>query len=191
MDFREVLWGGNTIKNRDSVTEYEETEETLAESENMFRDLAEKSLVGIYLIQDGAFKHVNPRLAEIFGYTVEEMMNNKKPQDLVLPEDWPIVEENLLKRTSGEIESLHFNWRGITKDERIISVEVYGSRTTYQGRPAIIGTLLDITERKHAEEELKRKVEELERFKKLAVGRELKMVELKKRIKELERGGGS
>ncbi|MEE9151212.1 MAG: PAS domain S-box protein, partial [Thermoplasmata archaeon] len=49
----------------------------------------------------------------------------------------------------------------------------------------------DITERKHAEEALKEKVNELERFTKLAVGRELKMVELKKKIEALDYGGVS
>ena len=44
-------------------------------SEIDFSILAEKSLVGIYLIQDGVFKYLNPKLAEIFEYTVEELIN--------------------------------------------------------------------------------------------------------------------
>ena len=55
------------------------TEEALRESENKFRDLAEKSIVGIYLIQDGKFKYVNPRFAEIFGYEVWEIMGRMAP----------------------------------------------------------------------------------------------------------------
>lgn len=50
----------------------------------------------------------------------------------------------------------------------------------------LVGIARDITERKRAEEELKKRMRELETFQKVAVGRELKMVELKKRIKELE-----
>jgi diguanylate cyclase (GGDEF)-like protein/PAS domain S-box-containing protein len=76
-----------------------------------------------------------------------------------------MVEEHTRKRLSGEVESLHFEFRGITKDNRIINVEVYGSRTMYKGRPAVVGTLLDITDRKRAEEKLR---ESEERFRQLA-----------------------
>ena len=50
----------------------------------------------------------------------------------------------------------------------------------------ILAILIDITEQKKVEVELKKKGEELERFNKMAIGRELKMIELKKKIKELE-----
>ena len=131
-------------------------DEALKESENLFKDLAEKSLVGVYLIQDGVFRYINPKLAEIFGYAVEELMGKKGPKDLVFPEDYSIVEENIRKRISGELESTNYRFRGIKKNKEMLYIEVYGSRTTYQGHPAVIGTLLDITEHKRAEEQLRR-----------------------------------
>jgi diguanylate cyclase (GGDEF)-like protein/PAS domain S-box-containing protein len=147
------------------ITERKGMEEALRESENKFRDLAEKSLIGVYLIQDGVFKYANARLAEINGYTAEELIDKTGPKDFVFPEDWPMIEENIRKRLSGEIESLHSEFRAITKDNKIINVEVYGSRTMYRGRPAVVGTLLDITDRKRAEEKLR---ESEERFRQLA-----------------------
>jgi diguanylate cyclase (GGDEF)-like protein/PAS domain S-box-containing protein len=147
------------------ITERKRMEEALRESENKFRDLAEKSLVGIYLVQDGVFKYVNAKLAEINGYSVEELIDKKGPKDIVFPEDWPMVEENTRKRLSGEVESLLFEFRGIPKDNRIINLEAYGSQTMYRGRPAVIGTLLDITDRKRAEDKLR---ESEERFRQLA-----------------------
>jgi len=138
-----------------SETEHKQVEEVLRESENKFRSLAEKSLVGIYLIQDGIFKYVNPKLAEIFGYRVEELIGKRGPRDLTLQEDWPVVEKALRRRISGKVKSIHYNFRGITKNKEIIHVEVYGSRTIYQGRPAVIGTLSDITERRRMEERIR------------------------------------
>lgn len=140
------------MKEKGKIIGHRRTEEALKESEVKFRDLTEKSLVGIYLIQDGVFKYVNPKLAEILGYAVKELIEKKGPKDLALPEDWPIIEENIRKRISGEIESTNYQFRCITKNKEVIYVEVYGSRTMYEGRPAVIGTLLDITERKLAEE---------------------------------------
>jgi len=138
-----------------SETEHKQVEEVLRESENKFRSLAEKSLVGIYLIQDGIFKYVNPKLAEIFGYRVEELIGKRGPRDLTLQEDWPVVEKALRRRISGKVKSIHYDFRGITKNKEIIHVEVYGSRTIYQGRPAVIGTLSDITERRRIEERIR------------------------------------
>jgi len=150
---------------RKEINERKRSEEAIRESEQKFRDLVEKSLVGVYLLQDGIFKYINAKNAEIHGYTVEELLDKKGPKDLILPEDWPMVEENTRKRLSGEVESLHFEFREITKNKKIITVEAYGSRTIYQGRPAIIGTLLDITDRKRDEEALNN---ERERFQALA-----------------------
>lgn len=59
------------------VTTRKLMEKSLQESENKFRDLAEKSVVGIYLIQDEKFSYVNPMLAKIFGYTVGELIEKK------------------------------------------------------------------------------------------------------------------
>jgi PAS domain S-box-containing protein len=135
----------------EDITPRKRTLEDLAESEAKFRDLAERSVVGVYLIQDGVFKYVNPKLAEIFGYTREELIDRMGPQDLVFPEDWPTVRENLRQRLDGEIDSIHYDFRGRTRDDGIVDVEVYGTRTVYKGAPAVIGSLLDITRRRELE----------------------------------------
>ncbi|MCX5812026.1 MAG: PAS domain S-box protein [Proteobacteria bacterium] len=135
-------------------TRRERTEQALQESENKFREMAEKSLAGMYIVQDGLFRYVNARFAEVHGLTVNEIIDKKGPINLVLPEDWPRVKENMHKRLSGEIESLNFEFRILAKNGDIKNVEAYTTRIMYQGKPAIIGTLLDITERKKAIEAL-------------------------------------
>jgi diguanylate cyclase (GGDEF)-like protein/PAS domain S-box-containing protein len=136
------------------ITELKKTEEALRESEGKFRNLVEKALVGVYLIHNGLFKYANGRLAEIFGYPLEELVNLKGPKDVVHPDDLALVEENIRKRISGEVDSVNFSFRIVTKSGQVKCVEAYGSRTVYQGKPAIIGTLLDITDRTIREEEL-------------------------------------
>jgi PAS domain S-box-containing protein len=170
---------------KEEIEKRKKAERLIRESEAKFRNLVTKSLAGVYLIQDGVFKYCNPKLAEIFGYKVEELIDKKGPKDLSHPDDWHIVERNLKRRLSGEIDSIHYSFRGITKDKRIINVEVYGSKTEYKGRPAIIGTLLDITDRIRAERGIKERMEELENFYKMAVDRELRMKELKEEVEGL------
>lgn len=119
-----------------------------------YSSLVEKSLVGVYLIQDGVFKFVNPRLAEIFGYERNELIG-KAIESLVASESWPTVKENIRRRVSGDEDSLHYAFTGQKKGGAKIEVEVYGSRTTYEGKPAVHGTLLDMTERKLSEEVLR------------------------------------
>ncbi len=137
------------------VTERREAEERLRESEARFRMITEESLVGVYIIQDGKIRYANPALARIFGYASEEIIDRLSPLDLTYPEDRPLVSEKLRQRLEGEIEVAHYTFRGLRKDGRRIHCEVMGRRLSYQGRPALVGTLLDVTERKKAEEELK------------------------------------
>ncbi len=65
-----------------------------------------------------------------------------------------MVRENLEKRLSGEMDSINYSFRGIKLSGEVIHIEVYGSRTDYRDRPAVIGTILDTTKRVEAQSEL-------------------------------------
>ena len=79
----------------------QQAEIALKESEEKFRNIAENSLVGIYIIQDDIFIYVNPKFAEIFGYSVEECLDNMHFAQLVYPEDFDTVQEQIRKRIPG------------------------------------------------------------------------------------------
>lgn len=139
------------------ISEIKNALQLLKESESKFRSLVENSLVGVYLVQDGILKYANPKLAEIFGFKLEDAIDKVRLKDYILPEDWEIVNENLRKRFSGEVHSINYEFRCRTENNEIIFVEAFGSQTTYLNKPAVLGTLLDITNRKKAEEALSEK----------------------------------
>jgi diguanylate cyclase (GGDEF)-like protein/PAS domain S-box-containing protein len=122
---------------------------------DMFRALVEESLTGVYLIQGERLVYCNPRLAEIFGYTRQEMLRLGSVLDLVDPLDRDLVSDNLRQRLAGEIDSVEYIIRGVRKDGRGIFVESRSVRTTMEEKPAVMGSMVDITERKHLEEALR------------------------------------
>ncbi len=135
------------------ITERRAAETALRESEERFRRLAESSLTGIYLIQADRFRYVNRAMAHTFGYTPDEIIGQLGPADLVYPEDRALVAENVRRRVEGELEEIRYEFRGLRKDGSINSIEVHGGRVEYGGQVGVIGTLVDITERKRAEAE--------------------------------------
>ena len=143
------------------VTERKRAEQLRAEAEAKYRCLVEESLVGVYLIQDGRFVYTNDCMARIFGYRQEELVGRPIVES-VAPEDRSLVTRNIAKRETGETQSAHYTFRGLRKDGKIIDVEVLGRRIDYNGRPAVIGSLLDITERKRAENTIRALNETLE-----------------------------
>jgi len=134
-------------------------EQPLRPSEDSFRALVEQSIAGIYVVQDGRVVYANPKLCAIFGYSHEEFARGVTVEQLTDPADWPTVRENIRKRIAGEVRSMHYTVRGRRKDGSPIEVEVHGERTEFGGKPAITGMLLDITERRRAERELKKSEE--------------------------------
>ncbi len=132
----------------------------VAEESTKFRALVEQSLVGNYIIQDGYFRYVNPGLLKMFGYdSAEEVVNVISIYQFVKAEDRPLVEEKILHRLKGNVED-PYSFTAYKRDGTAIIAEVYGQLIEYQGRPAIIGTLVDITEKLRSKEELERLVEE-------------------------------
>ncbi|MCL4502525.1 MAG: PAS domain S-box protein [Deltaproteobacteria bacterium] len=116
----------------------------------------EGSLAGVYLIQAGKFIYVNAAMARVFGYSPEEITSGRVGlQDLVHSDDLALVRKNLRQRLAGEADSLHYTFKGKRRDGAIIYCEVLGKRVEYEGSPAVMGALLDITAKKTAEEALK------------------------------------
>jgi PAS domain S-box-containing protein len=133
------------------VTPRKKIERELREAEAKFRNLVEQALVGVYIMVDSKLVYVNPGYAEIFGYTQDELLNMTSLDQVIHPDNRELVAEKIRMRISGEAESVRYELKGIQKNGSTIWAEVYGSRTEYNGKLAIIGTLVDISERKKLE----------------------------------------
>ena len=135
------------------ITRLKLVEEALRESETRFRLYTEGSLVGVFVIQDNRLVYVNPVMAEILGYSPQEM-TGLPPLDLVHPDDRDFGSRKMAERLAGKQPEL-YTIRGVKKDGGIVHCEIMGRLMDYQGRPAILGSLLDITQRLRAEEALR------------------------------------
>lgn len=146
------LMATNTKLQRE-IREREHREHALRESEERYKELVEKAGIGI-LIDDeqGNLKYFNKRLADIFGYSCEEM-KEQNILNLIHAEDLEMVLNYHRKRYLGlEIESM-YEFRGVKKDGAIRSLEVHASEIRNNGK--ITGTrsfIWDHTEKKLAEE---------------------------------------
>jgi PAS domain S-box-containing protein len=120
-------------------------------SDLKFRSLVEQSLAGVYLIQGDKFVYVNPKMSEIFGYTQPEFKALASARELITE-----PESAREKRSNDQgARGVQYVARSQRKDGSAIDIEVYGTRTNYGGRPAIIGGVLDITDIKNAERSLR------------------------------------
>lgn len=127
------------------ITERKQIQRNLEEAEFKFRSLVEQSMVGVYIVQSDKFTYVNPRLEELTGYSANEMIDKLSVSDIIIPEDRPKIIQNLSQRLKGNMKSMNYELRGLKKNGEIFYAEVFGSLTQYLGKPAIIGTLIDIT----------------------------------------------
>ena len=162
-----VLLSVNIVKRR-------KAEEKLRDSEAIFRALVEQALVGVFILTaDRRYPYLNRAAAEMLGYSVEEMVNNIKVEDIIHPEDLPLTEEKIRKILEGEKDSDSVICRFFTKGGQIRWLESFGKRILYGDSPAILGTAVDVTERvefqrhqerysRQLEEEVKLRTEELQ-----------------------------
>ncbi|MDP2158567.1 MAG: PAS domain S-box protein, partial [Nitrospirota bacterium] len=150
------------------LTPRRKAEEAQRLAEGIFRSLIEHSLVGIYIFQDGIFPYVNPKAVEVFGYSQEEMAAMPLSA-FIVEDDCGIAERNIQGLLSGEMSVTHSFLRGKRKDGTIIEIETEGTKTEINGKPAIIGTFLDISGRRRMETEI-RKMQKLESLSSFAGG---------------------
>jgi two-component system, cell cycle sensor histidine kinase and response regulator CckA len=152
--------GKGAVNSITDITERVKVQEALQESEERYRQLAENSLTGIYVHQDGLFTYVNQRLAEMLGYLPAEVMG-KPFWEFVHPDDRELVKRRGLARGLGQSAPPHYEFRVLTKTGETRCVEVMARAIVYGGRPAILGNLADVTDRKFTEQALAEEKERL------------------------------
>jgi PAS domain S-box-containing protein len=139
-------------------------ESRLREAEGWLRPLVEQSIMAIYCYQDGRFIYANPRCMEVFGYPRELLEAPGALARIIHPDDLTRVTENIRARLAGEIPTIRYTLRGVRSDGEIVHLDVHGSRTVLNGRPALIGVGYDITDRLRAEREREGAMQSRDRF---------------------------
>jgi PAS domain S-box-containing protein len=164
-----------------NITERKRAEKALNESEEKYRNLVDAASVGIYKTNlKGDVLFANDALAKIFEFrSREEMITKSILSAYKNPEDRNVLIKNLKKNGIVDQFEIEILTNAGTTKNIILSATLDDE--------VISGMIMDITERKKTEKEIKKRVKELEEYYEIAIGRELRMKELKEEIEELKK----
>lgn len=171
--------------NRD-ITQRKTLERELKESEERYRTMVESAHDMVAIIgEDYRLKYVNKKAEELTAYSREEL-RGMDFRDLLAKGSRRSVLDRFRKKRRGEKVPVRYEFEIVREDGDKRRVESSSSNLMdASGSMNTIAYIKDITERKQYEEALKDKLEELEKWYKLTVDRELKMIELKNEIRAL------
>lgn len=144
------------------VTWRKTAEQALQESESKFRTLSHMTAAGILIHQGGVFLYLNPAAEKITGYRVKELLH-RKFWEVVHPDYQDMVRRRGLSRLQGDMASPQYEIKIIRKDGAERWVHLTNGLIDYDGRPAVISTVFDITERKEIETTTRRTQEIIRR----------------------------
>lgn len=131
----------------ENVTERKWNEEALRESEEKYRTLVEQANDGVVIVQDGVFKFANEAVAQLTGYDSPRDLTGKEFAPFVAAEFRELVLEKHRSTMSGEGAPSIFEIAMLRKDGSEVPIEVTSGIIRYEGRPAAIVTVRDITDR--------------------------------------------
>jgi len=134
------------------ISERRIAEENLRKSEERYRTLIEAAQEGVVVSKEGIQIFVNNNFAEMFGYDNPEELMGKENLMVVHPNDRRRVSEINRMRSLGEPVPGRYEFKGLRKDGKTIDIAVAVTQTTYFGERADIAFLMDISDRKKAQE---------------------------------------
>jgi PAS domain S-box-containing protein len=141
------------------ITEHKKVEQALKESEEKFRNLAEWSPNMIFINKKGRVIYANRKAEEIMGYKSEEFYSPEFDfLTLIAPESVELIKSSFNVHMS-RADVLPFEYKLVTKAGRTLDAILTTKLITYDGEPAILGTVTDITERKRMENDLRESIE--------------------------------
>ncbi|HAO92933.1 MAG: hypothetical protein A2X99_05275 [Deltaproteobacteria bacterium GWB2_55_19] len=174
------------------VSERRKAEAAQKESEERFRSVVETASDAIICVDENGLVYLwNRKAEEMFGYEAGEMIG-RDMHDYVVPErlrERAKAAFDVFRQTGrGPVIGKTVELEGLNKDGTEFPIELSISAMNIKGRWHSTGIIRDITARKAADEGLRQKIEELERFKSATIKRELRMKELRVKIEKFEKG---
>ncbi|HUX05798.1 MAG TPA: PAS domain S-box protein [Acidobacteriota bacterium] len=151
------------VEARKDVERKRQAETALRESEGRYRNLVERAQDGIVLIQDRTIKFANSSLAMMLGHGIEDLVGEPFIK-YVYREEIPKLLDRYERRISGDPLPSAYETALLRSDGSIIHVELNAGLITYEGEPADLVMVRDVTERRRMEEALR---ESEERFRSL------------------------
>ena len=137
------------------IDERKRAEAALRHSEERYRLLVDHASEGILISQEGILRFVNPRIADLAGRGIAEL-TGQPLLGFIHPDDHVVLVERFQRRRRGEAVPQHEVFRLLRPDGGIVWIEFSGVDVEWEGRPAVLSFLIDITERKRVEDELRR-----------------------------------
>ncbi|NSW44234.1 MAG: PAS domain S-box protein [Bacteroidales bacterium] len=134
----------------------------LQESEEKFKALSDSTTASIFIYQNDKFIYCNPATSDLTGYTTEELLNINF-WDVVHPDYKELVKERGRMRLKGIPQPPNYDFKIVRKngEERWIKFSA-GYLTNYKGKPAAIGTAIDITDLIDIQSKLQETIAQLE-----------------------------
>lgn len=130
-------------------------EEELREREEQFRNLVEGSLQGTLVHQNLKPLFLNKAYADIYGYSLDEIMEMESILLLFAPDEHPRITSYMKARLRGEDVPFQYEYKGVRKDGSLIWLDNRVEVINWEGKRAIQTNIFNITERKRAEEQLR------------------------------------
>lgn len=137
------------------VTALKKAEEALAESETQYRSVIENASEGIVAAQDGVLKYANPKALEMIQSTLEKI-TDKPFVTFIHPDDRSLVADRYMRRLRGENVPSKYDFRILGEKGLLTWVQISAVVTLWEGKPATLNFLTDISDRKQAEDALRR-----------------------------------
>jgi two-component system cell cycle sensor histidine kinase/response regulator CckA len=141
------------------ITERKRVEEALRQSEEKYRLVVDNAQEAILIAQDGMLRFVNPKAVDLLSYGERELLS-KPFVEFIHPDDREMVLENYARRMQGEKFSTRYSFRTLRKDGKHRWVDIDSALISWEGRPAALIFMTDITERVRMEEALKESEEQ-------------------------------
>ncbi len=135
------------------IKKYKKAKKKVQSLEDKYRLLVENANDATFIAQDGVVKFANHMMEDMMGYSLEELATTPF-NNFIHPDDRDMVLDRYRRRLNGEEVPPAYTFRVITRDGKELWIQPNSVLTAWEGRPAILSFIQDITEKKRIEDQL-------------------------------------